>query len=141
MRSLLLVSPEEPDHLSLGKILQPAAWTVLRAQDPMEAWQVLLETTVDVVIADSQFWKSLLAQMWKSGFRLIVAARLADERLWAEVLNLGAYDLIAKPFESEVILQVLKSACRASFTGGSEDQQGRVEEPPRWSTRDIQAAV
>jgi DNA-binding response OmpR family regulator len=32
---------------------------------------------------------------------LIVTSRLADERLWAEALNLGAYDVLAKPFDPQ----------------------------------------
>ena len=30
---------------------------------------------------------------------LIVTSRLADDRQWAELLNAGAFDLLAKPFE------------------------------------------
>ena len=29
----------------------------------------------------------------------IVASRLADDYLWAEALNLGAHDVLAKPFD------------------------------------------
>ena len=43
---------------------------------------------------------------------MIVADRLADERLWAEVLSLGAYDLVPKPFETKEILRVLSTAWR-----------------------------
>jgi len=38
---------------------------------------------------------------------LIVTSRLADERLWAEVLNLGAHDVLAKPFNAEEVVRVL----------------------------------
>jgi len=41
---------------------------------------------------------------------LIVASRLADERLWAEALNLGAYDVLAKPFERGELSRTLKMA-------------------------------
>jgi DNA-binding response OmpR family regulator len=38
---------------------------------------------------------------------LIVTSRLADEKLWAEALNLGAYDVLAKPFDlSELVRSV-----------------------------------
>jgi DNA-binding response OmpR family regulator len=36
---------------------------------------------------------------------LIVSSRLADEHLWAEALNLGVFDVLAKPFQSEEVLQ------------------------------------
>ena len=68
-------------------------------------------------------------QRWP-GFRalplLIVTSRLADAYLGAEVLNLGGYDVLAKPFKSAEFIQVMsmawrrwKSECKA---GGSESQ-------------------
>jgi DNA-binding response OmpR family regulator len=41
---------------------------------------------------------------------LIVTSRLADEQLWAEALNLGAYDVLAKPFDTEEVIRVLSLA-------------------------------
>ena len=130
--SVLLVSPDEPDHLALRGIVRRPEWILLRARNPIEAQLVLGHRSVDVVIADSQCWKALLAQMWTLDFPLIVADRLADERLWAEVLNLGAFDLLSKPFDAEIVLHVLSSACRyetadveimfGKLHGGSEGQ-------------------
>ena len=42
--------------------------------------------------------------------QVIVADRLADEALWAEVLNLGCYDLLMTPFSSEEVLRVVSMA-------------------------------
>ena len=39
---------------------------------------------------------------------LIVTSRLANEYLWAEVLNLGGYDVLAKPFDKQEVLWVLE---------------------------------
>ncbi len=41
---------------------------------------------------------------------LIVTSRLADEQLWAEALNLGAYDVLAKPFDAQEVNRTLSSA-------------------------------
>ena len=38
---------------------------------------------------------------------LIATLRLADERLWAEALNLGAFDVLAKPFDSTEAMRLL----------------------------------
>ena len=38
---------------------------------------------------------------------LIVSSRLADECMWAEALNFGAYDVLAKPFDTEEVIRVL----------------------------------
>jgi hypothetical protein len=42
--------------------------------------------------------------------KLIVSSRLADHRLWAEVLNLGGFDLLMTPFENEEVLRVTRAA-------------------------------
>jgi DNA-binding response OmpR family regulator len=41
---------------------------------------------------------------------LIVTSRLADERLWAEALNLGAYDVLAKPFDKREVIRTVTAA-------------------------------
>jgi DNA-binding NtrC family response regulator len=107
---VLLVSTDEPDRRALQQLLDPWEWRILTATNPIEARQMLADMPVAVVIADSRCWKSLLPEMWMRGFSLIVADRLADERLWAEVLNLGAYDLVSKPFEADVLLHLLNAA-------------------------------
>ena len=40
----------------------------------------------------------------------IVTSRLADERLWVEALNVGAYDVLVKPFDVAELKRVLNSA-------------------------------
>jgi CheY-like chemotaxis protein len=41
---------------------------------------------------------------------LIVASRTADEYLWAEALNLGAYDVLSKPYRPAEVVRVLSMA-------------------------------
>ena len=38
---------------------------------------------------------------------LILTARLADERLWAEALNLGAHDVLERPFEAREVIRIV----------------------------------
>ena len=40
---------------------------------------------------------------------LIVTSRLADDHLWAEVLNLGGYNVLAKPFRESEVKHVVTS--------------------------------
>jgi len=128
---VLLVSPDDPDHMALRGILRQDTWSVLQAHDPIEAEQILSNSFVAAVIADSRCWKSLLAEMWNRAFPLIVADRLADERLWGEVLNLGAYDLVTKPFDATAVLHVLTSACgrTTELHGCSEGQPAGTQVP------------
>jgi DNA-binding response OmpR family regulator len=41
---------------------------------------------------------------------VIVTSRLADERLWAEVLKLGGYDVLAKPFDCTEVHRTISLA-------------------------------
>jgi DNA-binding response OmpR family regulator len=41
---------------------------------------------------------------------LIVTSRLADERLWVEALNLGAFDVLAKPFDQKELVRSVSLA-------------------------------
>ena len=50
---------------------------------------------------------------------------LADERLWAEALNLGAYDVLAKPFGRTEAMRVVAAAWRA--WGGPVRRPARKE--------------
>jgi len=57
-------------------------------------------------------WREMLAeaaQLLPPPF-LIVTCRLADERLWAEALNVGAYDVLAKPFDAAEVIRVVSLA-------------------------------
>lgn len=57
-------------------------------------------------------WKSLLAALDQLPDRplLVVTSRLADEHLWAEVLNLGGYDVLMKPFDPQEVVRVISLA-------------------------------
>ena len=125
----LVVSPCRGDLLSLRGTL-PSNWTLYVARDAAEAKQVLRQTSVPVILCESELpdgnWKDLLAAAAgiQSPPLLIVTSRLADEYLWAEVLNLGGYDVLAKPFNSVEFIQVMSMAWRRWKSewkrGGSE---------------------
>jgi DNA-binding response OmpR family regulator len=44
--------------------------------------------------------------------RFVVATWLADDRLWAEVLDLGGFDVLQKPFEARELFRVVGLAWR-----------------------------
>ena len=47
---------------------------------------------------------------------LIVTSRLADEYLWAEALNLGAYDLLPQPFYEPEVRRIFDNVCSPVLT-------------------------
>jgi len=70
----------------------------------------------EVVLVDGD-WKHVLQETKRlpDGPALVVSSRLADERLWAEVLNLGGHDVLLTPFEAAEVERVVDSASRASI--------------------------
>ena len=44
--------------------------------------------------------------------KLIVTSRLADAKLWGEVLNLGGFDVLEKPFIPAEVYRVVAEAWR-----------------------------
>jgi DNA-binding response OmpR family regulator len=73
---------------------------------------------IPVVIAERALplgdWKDLFTALQLLPHRplLVVTSRLADEHLWAEVLNLGGHDVLAKPFQMAEVQRALESAGR-----------------------------
>lgn len=126
---LLVVSPIETDHTVLREILSPT-WVLSRATGMRSALLHLHKTTerVPLILCERDLspnsWRELLdhiVQMVDPPL-LIVASRFADERLWAEALNVGAYDVLAKPFERDEVRRVLTSAwvrCARALSKGA----------------------
>ena len=65
-------------------------------------------------LADGHCWKDILSetQTLTPSPQLIVTDRLADEALWAEVLNLGGYDVLIRPFDTTEVRRTVSMACR-----------------------------
>jgi DNA-binding response OmpR family regulator len=46
---------------------------------------------------------------------VIVTDPLADESLWAEVLNVGGFDVLAQPFDPSEVIRTVEAAFRRSL--------------------------
>ena len=112
----LLVSAADDDYRLLGDVFSHQGWTLYRTVTLDAAVEFLRANPVPVVITDQDLplsnWKDLgraMLQLPRTPL-LLVASRLADERLWAEVLNLGGHDVLCKPFQTNEVLWVLHGA-------------------------------
>jgi DNA-binding response OmpR family regulator len=114
--SILLISPHPEDHVFVTSILEPGRWKMYRACSYHEALQWLVRDHMTVIICESHLpdgtWKDILsqAQILPDPPCVIVAAPFAEALLWAEVLNLGGYDVLAKPFMREEVARVAELA-------------------------------
>ena len=120
--AVLLVSAHAGDHDALHSIFSGSRWKLQGARTASEGLRAIRRDhpELPVVICEHSLpdgdWKLLLAEMDTAAVRpsLIVSSRLADERLWSEVLNLGAFDLLlGAPFEAEEVLRVTEGAWAA----------------------------
>ena len=109
---MLLVFATAEAGDALTGILRKDRWAVQPAQSAEEALDHLSRHTTPIVICESSLpdgdWRDLLDK----APRLIVTARDADDALWAEVLNLGGYDVLAQPFDEGEVSRVVGSAGR-----------------------------
>jgi DNA-binding NtrC family response regulator len=117
--TILAVFSAWEDRTSLASIFAHSNWKLRFTGAFPQAQIELSESQVGVVISEARLsdghcWKDLLNEIrgLEDPLPLIVADRLADERLWSEVLNLGAYDLLAKPFDAREVLHAVTTACR-----------------------------
>jgi DNA-binding response OmpR family regulator len=130
--AVLSVSPSRRDHQYLGSILGHSQWRLHCASNCEEAWKILHESPIDVIVTERCFpdglgWRELLeeASAMREVPPVIVTANTIDDAFWMEVLGAGAFDLLPKPLDPEEVrrvislswrsardLRVLKAACR-----------------------------
>jgi len=108
----LSVDPGADHQIALAEILPEAKLYFCAGRDG--SLTALRKHRIAVVLCDSEAdWRGLLEHLKEIPDPpfLIVTSRLADDRLWSEALNLGAYDVLAKPFDSAEVTRVLTMAC------------------------------
>ena len=114
--SVLAIGPTAEYRTSLLDIFRRSKWNIQFAQSLREARPILYDERIAVVLCEHKLadgkWVDVLNEIQMSGRnpRLIVAASNADESLWAEVLNLGGYDVLEMPFQPPEVIRVLSLA-------------------------------
>jgi PleD family two-component response regulator len=114
--TVLSISPAEEDHVNLRNILSHSNWQLRCVRSWREAKAFLAERLMPVVICESELpdarWNEVLTELSHvpNSPALVVTSRLADDFLWAEVLNLGGYDVLMKPFEASEVFRVVSLA-------------------------------
>jgi len=114
--TVLSVSPLEEDHFSLQGIVGHPTGRLFSADRVQPALAFLQQHEIPIVLCERDLmpgtWIDMLDHIRNLPYRpsLIVTSRLPDPRLWAEALNLGAWDVLAKPFDRNEVNRVVKSA-------------------------------
>jgi DNA-binding response OmpR family regulator len=116
--SVLAIGEFSADRLLLHDICHQSGWRLIEARDRRHAMKVLERKPIQVVIAESELpnwnWKNVLSDLRRLAQppQLIVTSRTADDYLWAEVLNIGGYDVLPQPLERDEVERVVAAARR-----------------------------
>ena len=110
-----VVTSDPADRKVLSDILDDAGCEVIWFGSVEEARPELARKR-GIVVCERELpdgtWQDLLALT--SGLDakapVLVASRVADENLWAEVLNCGGFDVLSKPFDSREVSRAVQIA-------------------------------
>jgi len=111
--AVLSVSSGQDFHASLERIFRGSGWDLVQNHTLASSFSSLQDTTISIVICEDNLfpgtWRDMLRHVLQMDDPpiLIVTARLADERLWAEALNLGAHDVLATPFDATEVIRIV----------------------------------
>jgi DNA-binding NtrC family response regulator len=80
-----------------------------------------IQPQVQVVLTDAAFpdgdWREVLQIVAQAGVNIevFVSSRLGDYKLWIDVLEHGAYDVLVEPYECEEVRRIVEGAADKSY--------------------------
>ncbi|MCC7153481.1 MAG: response regulator [Bryobacterales bacterium] len=114
--NVLAVSPNRDDLAALHEILNHSNWVLREARSCRQAVDELRNEPAGVIVCEH----SLPDGSWRDVHRaasgleppppVVVSSLHADDRMWAEVLNLGGYDVLPEPFDRNEVVRILSLA-------------------------------
>jgi DNA-binding NtrC family response regulator len=108
---LLSVSPFYEDHELLRAIVEPLNVIITESCSRRDSLFAMLSQFAVILCEARLNWKDILSYLAEvlDPPPLILTSRM-DERLWAEALNLGSWDVLIKPFDRTEVRRVVTSA-------------------------------
>ncbi len=113
---VLALVPTTPEFTTLLSGLAHRRVCVVSARNLRRSVLRYKDASVLVCDADGIEWRSTLelVQSLAPRIRVIFITRTADERLWLDMLDAGAYDLIPKPCKSTDLCYIIEAAVKSS---------------------------
>jgi DNA-binding NtrC family response regulator len=118
---LLSISDNPADHKGLKSMIDNKLWQLTTANTCRTGIR-RIEKGVEAVFCESSLpdgtWKDILDRIafQVTQPKLVVTSRLADAYLWSEVINLGGFDVLAKPLVENEVQQVLSAIVRFRYS-------------------------
>jgi DNA-binding NtrC family response regulator len=116
---VLAVLRDSADALAMASMLERAPSSLAIVSCYRAAMKHVRTRRTPVIVTDERLpdgdWMDILSGIAPilNPPRVIVASPAADSRLWSEVLHLGAYDMLVKPFQQQEVVRAVESAQRA----------------------------
>lgn len=115
--SCVLAVVEGPSEFALlAAELSAIGVEVRRAVNLLDALLHQLDSPIPVIVcdADSIDWRNALAlfQHLKGTVAVVFLSRLADDSLWIEMVNAGAFDLLGLPCPGDELRRVVCAALK-----------------------------
>ena len=114
--TIMVLHTEDRDIIDLISILRGFGYNVRWSTTLSDGLIGLRTTAAPVVICESKLpdgtWKDLVqfAGSLEPCPPVIVSDRDADDKLWADVLTAGGYDVLLEPFEADDVMRSLSLA-------------------------------
>lgn len=108
--SVLAITNSTADRTQLERIFDRAGWRIVFAESIAAA----AREPARVVVCDRDTvgpaWREALQELaGQNGRRcVILASSVADDYLWEEVLQLGGYDVLVKPYRESDVLRTIE---------------------------------
>ena len=127
------------DRDTLLQIAARKRWTVHFRDTCGEAWQLLQQHQIPIVLCDRELpgteWRDVIHMMVSPPHFVyaILVSRVVDDYLWNEVIRHGGHDLLATPFLEEELLRTIRLARSyiACMTTQSHPCEPHKESTPR----------
>jgi DNA-binding NtrC family response regulator len=133
---VLFISPDYAEAETLSEMLSPAALRLDHATCLADARRMLGSQTCRAILTEAELpdgvWTDVIDLTYELGVfpAIVVTRRTADDLFWAEVLNLGAYDLLAQPFDGREVCRILANACSQAVMKPPRKEVARLRTIP-----------
>jgi DNA-binding NtrC family response regulator len=117
-KTIILAVISQDDARILNRLLAGSTWELLTVETVAAARAWLQRNSVPIVLCERRLpdgdWKDLLQIVYEMDrpAQVVLISREADNALWAEALNLGAFDVLPLPARSGEISGSISSAWR-----------------------------
>lgn len=114
--TVLLVSSEEQGHRYFQSLFSRTNWALHHVYTSEDAIALLARQPIPVVVAGERLprrgWEEIIRATEELPHhpKTVVATVLAEPALLAEVMNLGGYDVLARPFDPQEVVHCLSMA-------------------------------